>query len=143
MPFSHASTVCSCIAASTQVGIVAGVAGGAGLMFIIALIVIAIIYASFNKRIAAMNRTMQVSSSAKMMTTFSSGGGSARQPKAAHDNTTFNNPVYSTGSIQYESPEFFDEPDSHETNFGQSGLARKATLTRPVDVNHYEGEDEA
>ena len=124
-------------------GIVAGVAGGAGLMFIIALIVIAIIYASFNKRIATMNRTMQMSSSAKMMTTFSTGGSSARQPKASQDHTTFANPVYSTGSIQYESPEYFDEPDSHETNFGQSTIVRKPTLIRPVDVNQYDGEDEA
>ena len=51
--------------ASSDIGVVAGIAGGAGVMFIIAAIVVAIIYVNVNKRLKVINQNIKCTSPTK------------------------------------------------------------------------------
>ena len=54
-----------CVSASSDVGVVAGIAGGAGVVVIIALVIVVIVYLNVNKRLKVMNQTLKLTSATK------------------------------------------------------------------------------
>ena len=94
-----------CVLASSDVGVVAGIAGGAGVVVIIALVIVVIVYLNVNNRLKVMNQTLKLTSAAKSGTLTSkqdSRTNSFVQKLAIWDEVKYHiNPLQGTSTQQH------------------------------------------